>query len=403
MTPKFELGTRNSKLEIRSSKLEPGGTQQDPEQARPRRAADSRFRGNDRLGGFGSRISNFEYRVLSFEFRVSTEKGVALLAVMCAITVLVLVAMAFSGSVQLETRTAIYHKEAAQAYAMATGGIQSAIFEIAYPLPMGQEEDKPRGWVEGQRLAQVNYRNGMALVKIVNETGKLDLNAADPKQLQSLFVARGMEAEEAGRLAAAIKHWRTPAGANDPESTALDDYYRAAGYSATHGPFGSVEEALRVRGMSRDIFYGTAFVRRDHGIESIYGVGQDLTIFSGSAQVNVNYASEALLQSVPGMGPDLARAIVEERSKQPFKTMDDLSQRLAVSLPDEAGPILTTTTCDFYSIVAVGEVSGSRVRRTVKAVVQVTPQSTAQHHQIIAWYDDVEDQDSGFGIQKSGP
>ena len=59
--------------------------------------------------------------------------GIALLAVMSAVSVMLLVALAFSGSVQIETRSTIYRKQATQAYAMAVGGVQAAILEIAYP------------------------------------------------------------------------------------------------------------------------------------------------------------------------------------------------------------------------------------------------------------------------------
>jgi hypothetical protein len=59
-----------------------------------------------------------------------------------------------------------------------------------------------------------------------------------------------------------------------------------------------------------------------------------------------------------------------------------------VSLPDEALPLLTTGVCPTYSIISVGAVNGSAVRRTVKAVVQVAPQGSAQHR-LIAWYDEV--------------
>ncbi len=104
----------------------------------------------------------------------------------------------------------------------------------------------------------------------------------------------------------------------------MDDYYRDAGYRPTHNSFGSVEEVLRVRGMSRDIFYGTAEFSREQGIQYQYGVGRDLTIYSKSSQVNVNYASEAVLLSVPGVGEDLAEPIVRERSKEPFKSLDDM-------------------------------------------------------------------------------
>lgn len=73
------------------------------------------------------------------------DAGVVLLAVMSAVTVMLLVALAFSGSVQIETRTAIYRKEATQAYALAAGGVQAAIMEIAYP-PAEDQKGNPRLW-----------------------------------------------------------------------------------------------------------------------------------------------------------------------------------------------------------------------------------------------------------------
>jgi general secretion pathway protein K len=378
-----------------------------------------------------NRISSFDYQGhpespdLNPAFASSTltsrrdkrDAGVALLAVMSAVAVLILVALAFSGSVQIETRAAIYRKEATQAYALATGGVQAAILEIAYP-PADDQKDKPRLWRRGQRLVRVPYDHGRAVVEIVNENGKLDLNFAGQKQLARLFGARGLNPADATQLAMAINDWRSPPGSDDRESAALEDYYREAGYRPAHDRFRSLEEVLRVRGMSRDVFYGTAEFSRQAGIQYQYGVGQDLTIYSKSTQVNVNYASEAVLLSVPGMGESLAQSIVQERSNKPFKSLDDMAQRLAISLPDEAVSFLTTDEAGIYSIVSVGEVNDSKVRRTVEAVVQVLAQGVAQgaaqdttqgttqdaaqdaaqiaaqgaaQHRIIAWYDDFTD------------
>jgi hypothetical protein len=100
---------------------------------------------------------------------------------------------------------------------------------------------------------------------------------------------------------------------------------------------------------------------------------------------------------VPGVDEDLAEPIVRERSNKPFKSLEDVAQRLSTSLPEKALPFLTTGEVGIYSIVAVGEVKGSRVRRTIKAVVQVAQQGAvpqgpvsqgAALHRIIAWYDD---------------
>jgi type II secretory pathway component PulK len=316
------------------------------------------------------------------------EAGVALLAVMAAVSVMLLVALAFSGSVQIETRSAIYRKEATQAYALAVGGVQAAILEIAYP-PVEDQKEKPRFWRKGQSLVRVPYAQGVALVEIVNETGKLDLNVAGREQLARLFEARGVRTDQAAQLALAVDHWRKPPGSDAEGFKALDEYYRDAGYSPAHNRFTSVEEALRVRGMSRDIFYGTAEFSPENGIQYLYGVGQDLTVYSDSTHVNVNYASEAALLSVPGVTEDLAGSIIQERRKRPFQSLDDIRQRLGTSAPDQAVPFLSfEDDSRTYTIVSVGMVNGSRLRRAVKAVVQVGPEDSALHR-IIAWYDDV--------------
>ena len=121
----------------------------------------------------------------------------------------------------------------------------------------------PGFWKEGQRLVQVTYEHGEALVEIVNESGKLDLNVAGREQLARLFEARGLEPADATQLAAAIDHWRSPAGSDDRGVRGLGRVLSRRRVCPAHQPFGSVEEVLRVRGMSRDIFYGTAEFSRE--------------------------------------------------------------------------------------------------------------------------------------------
>jgi len=222
----------------------------------------------------------------------------------------------------------------------------------------------------------------------VSEAGKVDLNVAGRQQLARLFEARGLQTSQAADLAMAIDHWRSPEGTGDEGFRILDDYYRDAGFRPAYDRFTSVEEVLRVHGMSRDIFYGTADYSRQDRIQYKYGVGQDLTVYSRSPLLNVNYASEAALLSVPGVTEELARSVLEERRKKPFESLDEIAARLGASVPDEALPFLNFGEGRTYSIVSTGAINGSRVRRTIKAVVQVTPDGSARHR-IIAWYDDV--------------
>lgn len=314
------------------------------------------------------------------------QAGIALLAVLWAVALLSLLVLVVSSSVQLEVRTATYRKEAAQGYALARGGVEVAVAELAYPRRPNQEKSPLWSWKPGQREGSLRFESGTVELAIVSQSGQLDLNAASPLQLARLFEARGLEPAAASQLAAAIVHWRSPQSP-EPEAEAVDAYYRARNERPRHARFASVEELLQVRGMTREIFYGTAEVSEEGKIRRAYGVGQDLTVFSRSPLVNVNYASEEVLRSVPGVGPELARTLVAERGREPFAVLSEISQRLPLSLPGEALPFLTTSVSDTYSIQAVGAVAGSRVRRTVRAVVQLKP-AGGLPYRIVAWYDD---------------
>ncbi len=50
--------------------------------------------------------------------------------------------------------------------------------------------------------------------------------------------------------------------------------------------------------------------------------------FAAFAAVDVNKASQAELEAVPGMGPALAGRVMDERKKAPFKDWADLIQRV---------------------------------------------------------------------------
>lgn len=315
------------------------------------------------------------------------EAGFALIAVMGVVTVMVLVAVVFSNSVQIETHAAIYHKEAAQASALARGGIEAAILEVAYTPVDDTQTSQLWAWKNGHREAKLRFQAGGATVWIMDESGKLDLNMASREELSRLFEARDLDSVDAGGLAAAVVHWRGLLPADDREAEALEDYYHQAGYPPAHAPFTSVEQALLLRGMTRELFYGTVDITEQGAIRPLYGLGLDLTVFSHSNQINVNYASEQALLAAPGMTPDLAGAIIAERRLGPFQSVGDMANRLAISVPDESVPFLTTAESKTYSLISEGEIDGSRVRRTVRAVVQAAPQGSAQHR-IIAWYDD---------------
>lgn len=310
------------------------------------------------------------------------QTGMALLVVLWTVSLLVLLVVALSNTVQVEVRTASYRKEAAQAYALASGGVEAAIFEIAYPPTEDQNRSSIWTWQKGQRDGVVPFRGGRARLQLVNEAGKLDLDHAPTAQIERLFESHGLNPARAQGLADAIVDWRSPAK-NDVQGSDVS----GGGEPPHHALFESVEEALRVPGMSRGILYGSAEVDPMGKVRQELGAGRDLTVRSGLAQLNINYASESALRSVPGIDMDIAKAIVWERRREPFKAVGEVNDRISRSLPDEALPYLTTAEVNIYTIVSTGELDGSAVRRTVEAVVQLAPEG-GRRYRILSWYDD---------------
>jgi general secretion pathway protein K len=310
------------------------------------------------------------------------QAGMALLVVLWTVSLLVLLVIALSNTVQVEVRTATYRKEAAQAYAVANGGVEAAIFEIAYPPSEEQKASPIWNWHKGQMNGLVPFEGARARLKVVNEAGKLDLNHVPADQLEQLFESQGLIPARAHELADALGDWRSPPKSDERESDATSSRERAH-----HALFNSMEEALRVPGMTRGILYGSAEVDPMGKVRQLLGAGRDLTVRSGLAQLNINYASEAALRSVPGIDMDIARAMISERAREPFKAVGEINDRISRSLPDEALPYLTTAEVNTYTIVSTGELEGSAVRRTVEAVVQFVPEG-AQKYRILSWYDD---------------
>jgi competence ComEA-like helix-hairpin-helix protein len=87
------------------------------------------------------------------------------------------------------------------------------------------------------------------------------------------------------------------------------------------GPFGRPEDLTRVRGI------GPATVARiaDH-LDFTTPVLGRARAPAGPVPVDLNRASAEALQELPGVGPALARRIVEARAAAPFRSVEDLAR-----------------------------------------------------------------------------
>lgn len=225
-------------------------------------------------------------------------RGAALILVLWLTALLAALIGAFSMTAQIEYlqgRTLHRGIVAAQA---ARAGLEYAATRVSDPDPMRQ-------WLPDGRAYPWGFAGATVEVRIVDESGKLDLNAADAATLAALIRAAGGEPAQADTVAAAIVDWRDADDLTQPQGGAEDPQYAAAGrpYGAKDAPFETVAEVEQVLGMT----------------PALYGkLAGHLTIYSGLPIPDARFATALALEA---MGIDAAPVLANrERPPMPGDT-----------------------------------------------------------------------------------
>lgn len=216
-------------------------------------------------------------------------RGVALLLVLWLIMLLasLLAAFAFTARIErLQERSASRGLIAEQA---ARAGMEYALTRV-------QGSDPARLWRPDGRSYHWAFAGAQVELRLSDESGKVDLNAADLELLARLFEALGGDRAQAGALAAAIVDWRDGDDLTQVQGGAEDPQYAEADlpYGAKDAPFETVAEVEQVLGMSRELFARAS---------------PFLTVHSAQARPDPRYASAEVLRA---LGLD-AKAILAQR------------------------------------------------------------------------------------------
>lgn len=259
-----------------------------------------------------------------------TDSGAALLLVIWLIALLTAVVGAFAMAARVEYLQGRTLSDGVVADEAARAGLEYAMTRVV-------DLDQTRQWLPDGRDYDWRYGDAQVTVKITDESGKIDLNAADLDLLAGLIQAEGAERTPARRLAAAILDWRDPDSLTQAEGGAEDGDYSSAGlpYGAKDAPFETVAEAQLVLGMTPELFEKLA---------------PHLTVYSGQGRPNEQYADAKVLQA---MGVDAERALAE---------------RLRPRQPGEAAALVGAGT-GTYSIDSRARLRGGRVS-VLRAVVR---------------------------------
>jgi general secretion pathway protein K len=221
---------------------------------------------------------------------VASQHGAALILVMWILVLLTVLIGTFAGSARIEASQARQVRSASIARQAAQAGVEYAVLRMLVP-------DTAQRWVpDGRSYA---YKIGIAKldIRVLDESGKIDLNTASTQLLARLLLAAGADPARATSLAAAIVDYRDeddlllPGGAENAD-------YRAAGlpYGAKNKPYESVSEVQRVLGMDFALYQK---------------LSPALTVYSGG-EPNPLFAQPLVLQAL-GYATDASDLFISQR------------------------------------------------------------------------------------------
>ncbi len=301
--------------------------------------------------------------------RFTDERGIALILVLWVTVLLTIIASSFVFAVRTESQGLANDIKHTEAYYIARSGMSLAVARLLSDISKSGDSaaEESGRWIYDGRPYRVELSKGYAEIRIYDEGGKVDLNAARREDLVRVLKGLGVEGSLRDVIADSILDWRDDNNFHRLNG-AEDDFYRklTPGYEAKDGPFDTVDELLWVRGVTKELFYGHS--EDDQG--RVVGLRDVFTVFTGSYRINVNTAPYELLLTVPGMDERAAANFIEARKYGGVKDMRDYTSLGARSVPGTSS-IITFAPSDTYTVESTGILNGDPAVHTIRAVVRV--------------------------------
>lgn len=326
----------------------------------------------------------------TYSDRQGKEKGAVLLIVLWVVLAMSLLAISFSATIRTEVDAARYLVEQKQAYYMARAGLEYAVYEILRTrAPGGSAPMGPGMTGAGMNPVMPPYvsldlTGGGFDVEIIDESGKINVNAAPDFMIFNLLIMVGMNEGAAAEVTDSILDWIDVDDMPRPYGAEIDFYMmQNPPYRVKNGPLSVPEELLMVKGITPEIFYGRKGLSGNGDPVEYFGLKKYLTTFSTGAAININSAPVPVLASIPGLDYASALAIAGMRSEMPFTNMVQLEQGIA-GIPGDTASYLGIIQSNVYTLNCVGRLENSDVISRIRAVVQVDPASP-KGYRILYW------------------
>ncbi len=297
---------------------------------------------------------------------MASQRGIALIMVLWALTILSVIVFSFSLMARTETHSALTFRMAVTNRFLAEAGIERGIVEILF---RNANKNQPVV-VEGKEPVRIDgtpytgtAQKGTYAFRIIDESGKIPLNAltdASSVLLRNLLTQMGYQQEEADTVVDSILDWRDTdelRRLNGAES----EYYMTLPnpYKAKNGNFDTIEELMLVKGVTPVMLYGDGKKK---------GLIDYLTVYSNRNNINVNAAPKEVLMAIPGMTHEKVEYVLAQREGVGIQKMQDMATIIGETFKT-VGSYLATTDSNTFAIDAVGKTVEGQRGYGIKAIV----------------------------------
>jgi general secretion pathway protein K len=318
---------------------------------------------------------------------VLDNKGIALILTILIVSMIVAVTLQFNTSMRSNLHAAINLSDGIKLNCIARSGFNGALAALYADGSSGNVDTLRDEWAYIGEFSEASaslFDDGYFLLHVVDLSGRVQINRLVNEQggyndaqrnimLRLLnFPEFGLDAEQAEDIVDAIKDWID----EDNEVTrfgAEDSYYLMLErpYRCKNGPFEFLEELLLVRGITRELFYGT---------EERPGISRYLSVY-GQGKININTADPLVLRALSDrIDEELAGEMVAYRRNEDNDLADSNWYKEVPGMGDIsiAGDLITTSSTHF-KIISEG------IKDTLRKQIEGVVERIDNHLKILSW------------------
>lgn len=292
-------------------------------------------------------------------------RGVALILTILIISLIVALTLQFNTSMWSNLHAAANLCDGIKLGCIARSGFNGALAVLYVDASSGNVDTLREPWARARIFSEYSaflFEEGRFIIEIEDLSGRIQINKlvkqnSDYNEIQKGLLVRfldspefGLDPEEVENIVDAIKDWIDNPDNDDVTGWggAEDSYYQSLErpYPCKNAPFEFLEELLLVRGITRELFYGS---------DEKPGIFRYLSPL-GNGRININTADPLVLRALSDqIDEDLAEDIVAYREDEDNDLSNFMWYKRVPGMSDVSNiNSLLTTSSNYFEITSEG-------------------------------------------------